>query len=94
MSSNIIPTISQYADNLRFETGIGPITDKVLNSVLDRVTADGFREKLVDKIVDPITSIINDKIRPYVYLLIFLYILLIVLLVIIIYLILKKSKRI
>ncbi|AGC01860.1 hypothetical protein H012_gp603 [Acanthamoeba polyphaga moumouvirus] len=93
MNSSIIPTISQYADNIKFETGIGPMTDKILNSIFDRITTDGFREKLMDKIVDPITGIINEKIRPYIYLIIIMYIILVILLITIIYLLVKKFNR-
>jgi hypothetical protein len=76
----------------KFETGIGPFTDKVLSSIIDKVTGDDFKEILTDKIVDPITIIINKKIRPYLYIGIFLYLIVLVLLVFIIYLLIKKKK--
>ena len=33
-------------DNLRFETGIGPLTDKFLNSIFDKLTTENFKENL------------------------------------------------
>lgn len=92
MDSNKIHDITDYNDNIRFQTGIGPVTDRILNSILDRLTTDNFKEKLIDKIVDPVTNIINQKIKPYVYMAMILYLILIVLLVIIIYLLVKKNK--
>lgn len=71
--------------NMRFETGIGPITDKVLNTVLDRLKNSDFKEKLTYVVVDPITDMISVKIRPYLYLGAVLYLIVIILLVIIIY---------
>ena len=79
-------------DNFRFDTGLGPMTDRLLNTVLDRATSGDFREKLMDKIVEPITHIINRKIKPYVYISIALYLVVILLLVIIIYLLVKKKS--
>ena len=79
-------------NNNKFETGIGPVTDRLLGTVIDRLTNSDFREILTDKIVDPITEIINRKIRPYVYVSIGLYTVVIVLLIIIIYLLMKKKK--
>lgn len=88
------PNENYYGDNNYFETGIGPTTDKILNTVLDRLATDKFKEKLTDKIVDPITEIINEKIKPYVYVSVGLYGIIIALLVIIIYLIMKNRKNI
>src|SRR5207247_954958 len=78
--------------NLKFETGIGPTTDRILNSILDRLTTDNFKEKLTDKIVYPITHLINKKLKPYVYVSMTLYLILVVLLVFIIYLLLKNKS--
>lgn len=74
----------------RIETGIGPVTDRLLSTIVDRVTSGDFKEILADKIVYPITDIINRKIRPYVYISIVLYLIVIVLLIIIIVLLSKK----
>ena len=80
-------------DSFTLETGIGPTTDKIINTILDRLTTDKFREKLIDKIVAPVTNVINEKIRPYVYIGIGLYALLIILLVTIIILLISKNKQ-
>ena len=92
MNSNQVQETGNYNDNFKFATGIGPITDKILNSILDRFTSDGFKEKLTDKIVDPITNIINEKIKPYVYVSVGLYFIVIILLIVIIYLLIKKQN--
>lgn len=92
MTSNKISDTMQLDNNFRFETGIGPITDKILNSILDRLTTDNFKERLTDKIVDPVTTIINQKIKPYIYTSMALYAILVILLVIIIYLLVTKRK--
>ena len=84
--------MSSKQNNTVFETGIGPTTDKILQTILDRLTTDKFREKLIDKIVDPVTNIINEKIRPYVYVSIGLYSVVIILLLFIIYLLSKKKN--
>ena len=83
----------EYRDNnFNLQTGMGPLTDNLLNTVLDRVTSGDFRERLADKIVDPITDVINKKIQPYIYLAAGLYILLVILLLVIIYLLVKKNR--
>ncbi len=94
MSFNKLTPETNYEDNNRFQTGMGPVTDKILGTILDRVTSGDFKEILTDKIVDPITEIINIKIKPYVYVSIGLYIIVIILLIIIIYLLLKKKNSI
>lgn len=76
-----------------FSTGIGPMTDQILNTMLDRLTTDNFREKLTQKIVDPVTEIINKKIQPYIYVSAVLYVIVIILLIVIIYLIQRKNKN-
>lgn len=90
-SRNPINPINTTTTDNRLHTGIGPMTDKILNSILDRVNTDSFREKLSDKIVDPVTQIINDKIRPYVYVSLTMYAIIVILLIIIIYMLYKKK---
>lgn len=94
MNSNQLTDVTNTPNNFKFETGIGPMTDRILNSVLDRVTSGNFKEKLTDKIVDPVMLSINNKIRPYVYTGIILYAILVILLIVIIYLLVKKNKKI
>lgn len=77
--------------NFNLQTGIGPMTDNILNTILDRVTTGDFKEKLTDKIVSPITDMINRKIQPYLYLASGLYLVVLILLLIIIYILIKKK---
>jgi len=79
--------------SLKIETGIGPITDKILNDILNRLTTDNFKEKLSAKIIEPLTTIINEKIQPYINISIGLYIIVIVLLLIIIYFLIRKIAK-
>ena len=90
-SDNYNTNDQNQGQSFRFETGIGPVTDNILNTILDRLSSDGFKEKLTDKIVDPVTTMINKKIKPYVKISIGLYSIVIVLLCIIIYLIMSKK---
>lgn len=82
----------QYNKNFRVETGIGPMTDNILNSILDKFNTDQFKEKITDKILDPITDIINKKIKPYVHIGIGAYLVIVILLLVIIYLLVAKKK--
>lgn len=82
----------EYRNNFNLETGIGPMTDNILNTILDRVTTGDFKERLTDKIVSPVTNIINKKIQPYIYLAAGSYVLLLILLLIIIYMLMKNKK--
>jgi hypothetical protein len=85
--------IQKPDEDNKFQTGIGPVTDRLLGNLLDRFSGNDFKEILIDKIVDPITEIINKRIQPYVYISITLYAIVIILLVVIIYLLLKKKKQ-
>ena len=76
----------------RIETGLGPLTDRVLNTILDKLSSDNFREQLSNRIVDPTLGIINRKIKPYIYTMIIAYAILVVLLIIIIWLLVKRRK--
>lgn len=75
-----------------FQTGIGPITDNVINSVLDRLTGEDVKNKIADNVITPIKNIVIDKVKPYIYLMIFLGILLFVLLIAIFYFSWKNKK--
>ena len=76
----------------RFETGIGPMTDRVLNNIVDKVTSGNFQEILTNKIADPIMHIINKKTQPYIFGALVLYIIVVILLIWIIYLLLSRRK--
>ena len=80
-------------ENSKFQSGIGPTTDKIINYIIEIITADSFREKITNKLVDPVTEMINAKVKPYIYMSIGLYCLVIVLLLIIIYLLISTRNR-
>lgn len=92
MNADKVYSNKEHVNPNYFNTGIGPITDKILNVILNRLTSDCFKEKLTDKIVDPITTIINEKIKPYVYVSLGLYGIILIMLIIIIYLSMKNKR--
>lgn len=89
----ISPSFQDNDNNFNVESGIGPMTDNILNTILDRVTSGDFKEQLTNKIVSPVIDIINKKIKPYLYVGIALYLLIILLLLIIVFLVIKKKNR-
>lgn len=84
------PTESKI--NKKIETGIGPITDKILGAVVDKINTNEFKEMISDKVVEPITVIVTKKIQPYIYLASFMYFVLFLMLALIIYLLMNKRK--
>lgn len=86
------PTNVNIRDKFRVETGIGPMTDNILNTILDRITTDNFRGKLTDKIIQPITGMINEKIKPYLYISLLLYSFIVILLFVIILLVMMRRS--
>lgn len=74
-------------------TGIGPMTDRIINELIDKIDINDYKEKIYEKIVDPLTSMINKRIQPYIYFSAGLYILIIILLLIIIYILLNKKCK-
>jgi hypothetical protein len=74
----------------KIETGIGPITDTILNNCLDKLNSDGFKTKLIESIYQPALDIILAKFKPYLYLLASLYLIIIFLLIIELYLLIRR----
>jgi hypothetical protein len=92
MENNIYHNENQSDVEYNFQTGIGPMTDKILNNIIDKFNTVTVREKITDKFLDPVTDIINQKIQPYIYIGLGLYSIIIILLLIIIYFIMFKKK--
>lgn len=74
------------------ETGIGPTVDRILNTIVQRLSSDSFRQKISDELVDPLTEKVQQRVRPYVYGALLLYAILVILLLVIIYLLLTKGN--
>ena len=72
-------------------TGLGPITVKVVNDLVVKMSNGGLKEKLISKYIDPVTEIINVKIQPYIYVGLGLYMIVIILFLVVIYLLLIKK---
>lgn len=73
------------AGKFQIDTGIGPITDGILNGIINNITSGNYKDKL-DKLVNPLISLIGDKLKPIVYVILVLYALILVLLIYIIFL--------
>lgn len=74
-------------------TGIGPATDKLIGTVVDKITSADFQNLFEDKVVDPVLEVVSKKARPYIYLGIACYIVVFLMLCFIIYLLLKNNKH-
>ena len=75
----------------KIKTGIGPITDNILNECLKKLSTNEFKMSIIDMFLDPMFSNISNKIQPYLYMISLLYGVIIVLILIIIYLIVTKK---
>uniref|UniRef100_A0A6C0C9B4 Uncharacterized protein n=1 Tax=viral metagenome TaxID=1070528 RepID=A0A6C0C9B4_9ZZZZ len=67
-----------------FKSGMGPMTDRLLNGILDVISKENFSQRF--------TQIVNDRVQPYVHIGMFMYAVVIVLLLVIIYLLYDKKK--
>lgn len=72
-------------------TGMGPMTDKMINDLLNNCNNNIVKDLISNKLIDPITEIINRKTQPYIHFGIGLYVTVIILLCIIIYLQIVKK---
>ena len=77
-------------DDKKFKTGIGPMTDNIINQCIDKITSNEVKNKLADKILEPIIDIVNEKIQPYIYLITALYIIIVILIIVNMYLVIKN----
>jgi hypothetical protein len=74
----------------KVETGIGPITDTILNNCLEKLNSEEFKNKLIEIIYQPALEIALTKFRPYIYLLASLYMIIIILLIIQLIILIRK----
>jgi len=91
-SSYIPSTNLDNNDGYKFISGIGPITDNILNDIFNKITSNNFGERILAKVSKPLMTAINQKIQPYIYWSIAMYLLIIVLLIVIIYLLVKRNR--
>lgn len=76
----------------KIETGVGPITDQLLNSLVDKLNSDNFKTDVMGKLMDPVSEILNEKIKPYIQISMALYGIVIILMLVIIYLLITQKK--
>jgi hypothetical protein len=74
-----------------FETGIGPITDRILYAVVNKLNKLDYSNILADKIVEPVTVIVREKAKPYIYTCLVLYGIVVILLLMILCILMKKK---
>jgi hypothetical protein len=74
------------------ETGMGPVTDKVINTILSKLSSTKFRNEISNRVFDPIMNDVKQKVIPYLYMGGIMYLIIVFLLVIIIYILVKKRK--
>jgi hypothetical protein len=77
--------------NNNIKTGIGPITDNLINDCLKKLSSCEIKDKIVKNLLDPLFNDISGKLQPYLYLISALYAIILILIVIIIYLIITKK---
>lgn len=87
-----VSEMKDYDNPHHFETGMGPMADKIWNTVLEKLSTSDVKRKLSRIVVDPITDVVKEKAKPYAYAGIFLYLVIVILLVVIIYLLIKKRQ--
>lgn len=80
-------------NQFRFSTGVGPITDKIINQAFERVNTTDFKEKINTNIVDPLVQMINQRLQPYIHIGAVLYAIIVILLLVIIYLLISKKNN-
>jgi len=69
-----------------FTSGMGPMTDRLLNGILDAISKENFSQRF--------TQIVNDRVQPYVYMGMVMYAVIVMLLLVIIYLLYVDKKKI
>ena len=73
------------------KTGIGPITDQLINNIIDKLNKESLREKLNYGVIYPLIDETSNKLKPYFYIGIGMYIFIIILLLVIIKLLINRK---
>lgn len=76
-----------------YRSGIGPITDRIINSVLDGINTQSFRQILKERMVNFTMEIVLEKMKPYIILSVILYIVIIIFLLAIIIILCRLTKQ-
>lgn len=76
-------------DNLSIKSGIGQMTDTIINQIICEINKKENKEKLNMLILNPIINKINKKIYPYFLIFSILIILILILIIIILYILIK-----
>lgn len=81
---------SSNSKDKHIETGIGPMTDNMLNVLIKKMNESGLKDSIECNIFEPTLEKIKNRFRPYLLLTVVLYLIIIVLLWYIIRLLKKK----
>lgn len=76
----------------KIETGVGPITDRLINATIDTINSPSFKKNVSEKIIDPASEAISRKIKPYIYLGFLMYLIVVILLIIILIMLTRKKR--
>lgn len=77
------------SNKIKIQTGIGPMTDKLLANLIDKLNEN--KDKIYINAINPIIRDIKARIVPYAYVGFLMYIILIILLLFIIYILMIKK---
>ena len=78
-------------DKKKYKTGVGPITDHLVNECIKKFTSKEVKDEIVEKLFDPILEDLTKKMEPYIYMVSFLYSIILILIIVIIVLMLSKK---
>jgi hypothetical protein len=91
LTSATISTAKSATTNT-IQTGLGPVTDKIISDLLDKFTIEKYQDRINDGFIDPLTQLVNQRLKPYVYFGGVLYIINVGLLLLVIYLLLSRKR--
>lgn len=77
-----------------FQTGMGPITDRVINAVADKLSSEDVQKTLTTRVIEPITVVVQEKIRPYLYVGFIFYLVLLILVMVILFMVIRSYKAV
>ena len=72
---------------------VGPVTDSIINTIIDEIRKKENKEKIINGVFDPILTDISTKYYPYIIFFFSTLITIIILLILIIFLILIKYNK-
>jgi uncharacterized membrane protein YukC len=78
---------------MNIKTGVGPITDKFINDILNKCVTKETKQQLYSNVIEPYIIEVNTKMKKYMYIGLGMYGAIILLLIYIIYILWKGKRR-